>query len=168
LQGTVVVILGVIGIVAFGSINSGLTNETDVEHITYLWRRGGWLGYFFFMSFTLFCLLIFTSRLDAVLAARSELAAVPFSGPITQSSGLPLSNTPLRVGAGRKSCFARIFGLFMVFKYFWDAMITFVTDRLEFWAAPKDDKQVAWTLGIGWACCGGGLAGGCLVFAKAT
>jgi hypothetical protein len=58
--------------------------------------------------------------------------------------------------------------LFMVFKYFWDAMITFVTDRLEFWAAPKDDKQVAWTLGIGWACCGGGLAGGCLVFAKAT
>ena len=47
-------------------------------------------------------------------------------------------------------------------------MITFVTDRLEIWAAPKDDKQVAWTLGIGWACCGGGLAGGCLVFAKAT
>ncbi len=31
----------------------------------------------------------------------------------------------------------------------------------------KDDKTLAWTLGIGWACCGGGLAGGCLVFAKA-
>ena len=167
-QGTVVVILGVIGIVAFGSINSGLTSETDVEHITYLWRRGGWLGYFFLMSFTLFSLLIFTSRLDAVLAARTEMAAAPFSAPITQDSGLPVSNIPLRVGAGRKSWFARIFAMFLVFKYSWDAMITFVTDRLEVWAAPKDDKQVAWTLGIGWACCGGGLAGGCLVFAKAT
>ena len=167
-QGTVVVILGVIGIVAFGSINSGLTSETDVEHITYLWRRGGWLGYFFLMSFSLFFLLIFTSRLDAVLAARTEVAAVPFSVPNTQGSGLPVSNIPLRIGTGRKSLFARIFSLLSVFKYLWDTMITFVTDRLEIWAAPKDDKQVAWTLGIGWACCGGGLAGGCLVFAKAT
>jgi len=31
-----------------------------------------------------------------------------------------------------------------------------------------NDKQIAWTLGIGWACCGGGLAGMCLVFAKAA
>jgi len=30
-----------------------------------------------------------------------------------------------------------------------------------------DDRQIAWILGIGWACTGGGLAGGCLVFAKA-
>ena len=120
------------------------------------------------MSFILFSLLIFTSRLDAVLAARTEIAAVPFSVPITQGSGLPISNSPLRVGSGRKLWLARIFGLFLLIKYFWDAMITFVTDRLEVWAAPKDDKQVAWTLGIGWACCGGGLAGGCLVFAKAT
>lgn len=43
-----------------------------------------------------------------------------------------------------------------------------VKEKLEMWTAPQDDKQVAWVLGIGWACCGGGLAGGCLVFAKAT
>ena len=85
-----------------------------------------------------------------------------------QGSGLPVSNIPLTVGAGRRSWFRRIFGLFLALKYAWDTMITFVTDHLEVWAAPKDDKQVAWTLGIGWACCGGGLAGGCLVFAKAT
>jgi len=46
--------------------------------------------------------------------------------------------------------------------------MVWVTDVLERWAAGRDDKQVAWTLGIGWACLGGGLAGGCLVFAKAT
>ena len=120
------------------------------------------------MSFSLFSLLIFTSRLDAVLAARTEIAPVSFSAPILQGSSLPVSNIPLRVGAGRKSWFTRIISLFLAFKYAWDAMITFVTDRLEIWAAPKDDKQVAWTLGIGWACCGGGLAGGCLVFTKAT
>lgn len=43
-----------------------------------------------------------------------------------------------------------------------------VKEKLEAWTAAKDDKTIAWTLGIGWACCGGGLAGGCLVFAKAT
>jgi magnesium transporter len=43
-----------------------------------------------------------------------------------------------------------------------------ITGWLEVWTAAKDDKQIAWTLGIGWACCGGGLAGGTLVFAKAT
>lgn len=49
----------------------------------------------------------------------------------------------------------------------WASFTRKVTELLETWSAPKDDKQVAWTLGIGWACCGGGLAGGCLVFAKA-
>ena len=120
------------------------------------------------MSFALIFLLIFTSRLDAVLAARTDLVAVPFSAPIIQGSGSPVFNVPLKVGARRTSWFGRILSLILAIKYAWDAMITFVTDRLEIWASPKDDKQVAWTLGIGWACCGGGLAGGCLVFAKAT
>ncbi|TFY73310.1 hypothetical protein EWM64_g10701, partial [Hericium alpestre] len=46
IYGTVVVILGVIGIVAFGSINTGLSTETDAHHLAYLWGRGGWLGFF--------------------------------------------------------------------------------------------------------------------------
>ena len=36
-QGTIIVIIGVIGIVAFGSINSGLATETDANHLTELW-----------------------------------------------------------------------------------------------------------------------------------
>ncbi|THG92584.1 hypothetical protein EW145_g8665, partial [Phellinidium pouzarii] len=43
-----------------------------------------------------------------------------------------------------------------------------VCETLEVWTAAKDDKTIAWTLGIAWACCGGGLAGLCLVFAKAS
>lgn len=41
-------------------------------------------------------------------------------------------------------------------------------ELMEKWTAAKDDKTIAWTLGIGWACGGGAMAGGSLVFAKAT
>ena len=51
---------------------------------------------------------------------------------------------------------------------FWTYIMTMLTYYLEVWTATKDDKLIAWTLGIGWACAGGGLAGLCLVFAKAT
>jgi hypothetical protein len=150
-QGTIIVVVGVIGIVAFGAINSGLSSETDVVHLTYLWRRGGWLGFFFAMAFALILLLIFTSSLDAILAARSDLSSEPFSG--------------MRARQGPK---ATPVGYWRKVKAGWDDAMMWVMENLEVWSAPKDDKMIAWTLGIGWACCGGGLAGGCLVFAKAT
>ncbi|KAF9450404.1 hypothetical protein P691DRAFT_810345 [Macrolepiota fuliginosa MF-IS2] len=159
IYGTVVVILGVVGIVAFGSINSGLAAETDVAHLTYLWRRGGWLGYFFAMSFALILLLIFTSCLDAILTARSDIQALPFSG-MNVSRQRTSQNSPLLQKLGRAG------RVILWLRETWCAIIGRVTELLETWSAPKDDKQVAWTLGIGWACCGGGLAGGCLVFAK--
>ncbi|KAF8200907.1 hypothetical protein BJ912DRAFT_947537 [Pholiota molesta] len=166
IYGTIIVVLGVIGIVAFGSINSGLTSATDVTHITYLWRRGGWLGYFFTMTFSLISVLIFTYCLDWILAQRAELAAGSFSATRPQgrpSSGLPV---PVSLPNRRRSWLGMVLGIFYAIKAGWDMLINFVTDQLELWAAPKDDKQVAWTLGIGWACCGGGLAGGCLVLRK--
>ena len=51
--------------------------ETDVAHLTYLWRRGGWLG--FCMTFALIFLMIFTFSLDAVLSAPSDLSSEPFA-----------------------------------------------------------------------------------------
>jgi hypothetical protein len=153
-QGTIIVVLGVIGIVAFGSINSGLGAETDVDHLTYLWRRGGWLAFFFFMSFALITLLWCTAKLDAILVARTEIIPIPLSAakPNTNSSGR--DNTV--IVAMRR--------LQMV----WLFISTKIVDWLEHWNAAKDEKTIAWTLGIAWACAGGGLAGGTLVFAKAT
>ncbi|KAF7984216.1 hypothetical protein HWV62_16012 [Athelia sp. TMB] len=148
--GTIVVVLGVIGIVAFGAINSGLSTETDVVHLTYLWRRGGWLAFFFAMSFALGLLLLFTTSLDAVLAARADLASAPFAG------------MNARRGPAQGE------GVLAKARDTWERVQGWVKEKLEQWTAPKDDKTIAWTLGIGWACCGGGLAGGCLVFAKAT
>ena len=150
-QGTIIVIIGVIGIVAFGSINSGLATETDANHLTDLWTRGNWLAYFFFMFFSLLSLYVFTSQLDQVLVARGDLTAEPFAGMRTRAGGLV---TPPTL-AGKVVAF-------------WDNAMMWTREKLEVWTAPHDDKRIAWTLGIGWACCGGGLAGACLVFAKAA
>lgn len=102
------------------------------------------------MALALGLLYTFTSSLDAVLAARSDLSAEPFAGMSARHGPAPANAGWLaRVRWG-----ARRAGMW-------------VGEVLERWTERKDDKQVAWTLGIGWACCGGGLAGGCLVFAKA-
>ncbi|KAJ6593981.1 hypothetical protein B0H19DRAFT_918238 [Mycena capillaripes] len=158
IYGTVVVVLGVIGIVAFGSINSGLAQETDVEHLTSLWRRGGWLGFFFFMTLSLILLLVATGKLDAMLIARSDLSSVPFA------PGLPTSR-PAESDPRSQNFFVKTVG---TVQRIWHSAMVLLVEWLELWTAPKDDTTIAWTLGIGWACCGGGLAGGCLVFAKAT
>ncbi|KAI0633717.1 hypothetical protein C8Q77DRAFT_1116551 [Trametes polyzona] len=151
IYGTIIVIAGVIGIVAFGSINSGLGTETDARHLTYLWTRGNWLAYFFFMAFALIFLYIFTSQLDQVLTARGDLNAEPFAGMRARAGALPPAGTYI----GRVIAF-------------WRHAMLWSREKLEYWTASHDDKRIAWTLGIGWACCGGGLAGGCLVFAKAA
>lgn len=150
IYGTVIVILGVIGIVAFGSINSGLAEGTNAAHLTYLWTRGNWLAYFFLMAFSLLFVYIFISQLDQVLAARSDLSAVPFSSMGARMNGRGAAGVAGRVAA---VC---------------DMVMMWLRERLEVWTESHDDKRIAWTLGIGWACCGGGLAGGCLVFAKAA
>ncbi|KAJ7783262.1 hypothetical protein B0H16DRAFT_1357895 [Mycena metata] len=159
IYGTIVVVLGVIGIVAFGSINSGLATETDVTHLTSLWRRGGWLGFFFFMALSLILLVVATGQLDAVLAARSELNSVPFA------PGLPTSNRPSETDPRAQNIVAKAVGSV---QRIWRSTMVLLVDWLELWTAPKGDTTIAWTLGIGWACSGGGLAGGTLVFAKAT
>ncbi|KAK7057117.1 hypothetical protein R3P38DRAFT_3303720 [Favolaschia claudopus] len=130
-----------------------LAQETDVDHLTSLWRRGGWLGYFFFMAIALILLVVATGQLDAVFATRSDLNAVPFA------PGLPTNRATDSTPRSQQSVVVRVIGPVQQFGRFSMALLL---EWLEAWTAPKDDTTVAWTLGIGWACCGGGLAGGCL------
>ncbi|CAE7131187.1 unnamed protein product [Rhizoctonia solani] len=148
IYGTVVVVLGVCGIVAFGSINSGLESEMDITRLSTLWSRGGWLLFFILMSTALTTVFFCTSILDAVLSARSDLSALPAGAAANRQ---PVPTTV--VGKARAKCIS------------WESWLR---DLLERWTASRDDNMLAWTLGIGWACVGGGLAGGCLVFAKAV
>jgi len=149
-QGTIIVILGVVGIVAFGSINSGLSEETSAAHLADLWGRPGWLGYFFLMTLSLTLVFIFTTQLDLVLSSRSDLSAQPFAGMSARTPKAPHG------------------GLLVRLKGLWSWSMIWIAEKLEEWTARKDDTVIAWTLGIGWACAGGGLAGECLVFAKAA
>ncbi|KAF7361823.1 hypothetical protein MVEN_00526600 [Mycena venus] len=157
IYGTIVVVLGVVGIVAFGSINSGLAQETDVDHLTSLWRRGGWLGFFFFMALSLITLVVATGKLDAMLTARSDLSAVPFA------PGLPTNRPTDSDPRSQQNIAVKTIG---TVQRLWHSSMLLLVEWLELWTAPKDDTTIAWTLGIGWACCGGGLAGGCLVFCE--
>ena len=156
IYGTIVVILGVIGIVAFGSINSGLATETDVNHLTSLWRRGGWLAFFFASSFIVVCAIVFVSTLDVVLTSRSDLSSVPFASMRVRAGRANASPGPEQKGFFK--------GIMRAYKNFMIGL----GEKIESWTGAQDDRTLAWALGIGWACIGGGLAGGTLVFAKAT
>lgn len=151
IYGTIVVIVGVVGIVAFGSINSGLESGMDLSRLKYLWARAHWILLFVFKSVLLSLLFIFASQLERVRTARMDISAVPFSGQFS----------PRDVTSGQNSWWQRV-------RSSWDNLLNWIAMHLENWTASKDEKTLGWTLGIVWACCGGGLAGGCLVFARAS
>ena len=128
----------------------------DLERLTVLWSRPGWLFYFILLQgFPLFLLFTGAAQLEAVLVARSDIAEVPFAGQ---------SGTGSRLRGRRQNGFI---GFVQRLRVHWDAAMHWTREKIEAWSMNKNDKTLAWTLGICWACCGGGLAGECLVFAKA-
>lgn len=108
------------------------------------------------MAAALILLTMFTSQLDAVLAARSDINSVPFSG-INGAAAKPFVPT----GNVIKRTFSYIGKTYSL-------ATNKIAEVLDRWTAAKDDTSIAWTLGIMWSCCGGTLAGACLVFAKAV
>lgn len=125
----------------------------DIARLSSLWSRGNWILYFIFWSVSLALLYVFASQLEFILNSRSDISSEPFAGlgGRTPSNAVPIS------GLGWRKRFISTYR----------GVLSWVREKLELWTMTKDDKTLAWTLGIGWACCGGGLAGGCLVFAKA-
>ncbi|KAG8898362.1 hypothetical protein FRC00_002909 [Tulasnella sp. 408] len=94
IYGTVVVVAGVIGIVAFGSVNSGLHPDTDLDRLKTMWSRPGWLLYFVLMALGIIIVYIGTSQLDAIWVARGDLQALPTSRtappPVKADAGVVL------------------------------------------------------------------------------
>lgn len=99
---------------------------------------------------------ISNTQLEAVYHARSELSVLP-------SSSAPWPRrTPPTAPTGR------VKAIWHTVAQAWGGAMSKLRELMENWTASKDDKTIAWTLGIGWACNGGAMAGGSLVFAKAT
>ena len=127
----------------------------DLGRLISLWSRPGWLLYFILLQcFPLFLLFTGAAQLEAVLAARSDISEVPFAGQ---------GGTGLRQRGRRSEGFM---GFIQRLNDQWDTVMHWTREKIEAWSMNKNDKMLAWTLGICWACCGGGLAGECLVFAK--
>lgn len=103
------------------------------------------------MSVTLTVVIIGTFQLDKVFAARADLSALPMSTPTRRRPGSS-SSTGFWADAIERR----------------DWAMAWVREKLDRWTSNYDDKYVSWLLGIGWSCCGGGLAGACLVVSIAS
>ena len=139
------IVIAVCGVIGFGSWNSGRESDMDLARLIVLWSRFGWIIYIIICTLAIIGLFLTAAQLDVILAARADLEAVPFAAEASRSS------------RAATTWWQRTRALFT----HWGAF-------LEHWTAAQSDKQLAWTLGILWSVCGGGLAGECLVFAKAA
>ncbi|KAG8839636.1 hypothetical protein FRC18_009566 [Serendipita sp. 400] len=162
IYGTIVVVLGVIGIVAFGSINKGLVNNMDLNLLIELWSRVGWLCYFVILGFLpIFIVYIGASQLETVVFDRMDILGESIVTPKPNSRGT--SNGWRQANGGTVGL-----GWWETVKVKWSNWMHWTRGWIENWSEDKSEKTLAWTLGICWACCGGALAGGTLVFAKAS
>ncbi|EJU04064.1 hypothetical protein DACRYDRAFT_105129 [Dacryopinax primogenitus] len=153
IRGTVTVIIGVIGIVVFGSIHSPeLSDSVDLPLLKYYWSRATWWGYFLLMGLGTLFTYCWSSMLQSALQAKEDLE-LPTPAHSTKLLAW-FERGPMRY----------VGGVIRTLSGIWRNLQRKV-DRV---ADASDDKFLNWVLAMGWSCCGGALAGGCLVFAKAT
>ena len=140
------IVLGVILILVFSSINHGLSQSLDVTTLNGLWGRASWLAYFTFLVLFTSSTYFVSHLLAALLASRASYSPLP--SPTLGPTGGKVTNA---------------FGRFALK---WKSMERRILVRLETLFSRTDDPRLIWLQGIGWAVCGGSLAGLCLVFTK--
>ncbi|KAJ9105016.1 hypothetical protein QFC20_004457 [Naganishia adeliensis] len=73
-RGTALIVLGVLCILIFSSINHGLDAVITVERLSEMWSRGNWLAWFFFITFSTFFTYEITHLLALLLKSRESLS----------------------------------------------------------------------------------------------
>ncbi|CCA66332.1 hypothetical protein PIIN_00018 [Serendipita indica DSM 11827] len=165
IYGTIIVILGVVGIVAFGSINKGLNTHMNLDILIGLWSRVGWLCYLVLLGILpIFFLYFGASQLETILLDRMDIMGDPLMTPIPVTTSVSGSGGWRAFRGGPQP----EVGFWEGIRVRWRNMTYWTRGWIERWSRDKSEKTLAWTLGICWACCGGALAGGTLVFAKAS
>jgi hypothetical protein len=151
INGTAVIILGVILILVFSSINHGLSQSLPISLLNHLWSRGSWLAWFVLLIVFNGTTYLTSHLLRKLLAARASYSPLP-SPSITLRPRLGERNTVMRFVDGMKGR--------------WEHIERILLSRMERMFQRADDARLTWLQGIGWGVCGGGLAGLCLVFTK--
>ncbi|KAK6903006.1 hypothetical protein L486_06461 [Kwoniella mangroviensis CBS 10435] len=154
IHGTIIIILGVILIIIFSSINHGLTQSLNIERLNSLWSRASWLAYFLFIVLFTASTYLVSSLFASLLASRASFSPLP-SPTLELPTSRPKSTNAI------KSFFKRISKTVK-------GIENIAVRRLEAFFARTDDARLTWLQGMGWAVTGGSLAGLCLVFTKAA
>ena len=152
-QGTVVIVLGVILIVVFSSINSGLDQSISIDRLNGLWIRLSWLLYLVLVFAGTWTIYLFSSLLRALLASRASYSAM--TSPTLEPTATPRQPNKLITLAKR-------------YWAAWKSIEKRLLAQVERLLSRADDARVTWLQGIGWAVTGGSLAGLCLVWTKAV
>ncbi|KAL7418184.1 hypothetical protein BDY24DRAFT_374355 [Mrakia frigida] len=147
IQGTLLIVLGVILIIVFSSINSGLSTSLSLHRLHLLWGRGGFVLYFLVQIVTLF--LAWTSVLSLTRILDNRTSEVDELDPsrFPPHRFIPKILHPAYYFRARQELRLSLY-------------LTELTAR-------SSDLRLAWSVGLGWASVGGALAGASLVFTKA-
>ncbi|ODO11605.1 hypothetical protein I350_00387 [Cryptococcus amylolentus CBS 6273] len=155
IRGTAVIIIGVILIIVFSSINHGLIQSLPIERLNFLWSRGAWIAYFIFIILFTASTYIVSSLFKTLLRSRASFSPLP-----SPSLELPTSRSPSSPNF--------IVKFYQTIKGTWERFERMAVGRLEILFQRTGDERVVWLQGIGWGVAGGSLAGLCLVFTKAA
>ncbi len=127
-----------------------------------MWRRGGWLAWFFFIAAV--TLVMYTSTHLISLLGKSRASLSP-TLPAYDSSLPPSADRGQR---GKKAVHG-FMGYVHLIERKRKASQDFLVGMLDRRVFERtDDVRLKWLEGVGWAVVGGSLAGGCLVFTKAV
>ena len=154
IRGTAVIVLGVILILVFSSINHGLSQSVTISELNGYWTRPSWLAYFVL-------LIIFTSSTYIVSNLLARLLA-------SRASYSPLPSPNVELPTSRPRTPHPITAFFSRWVAGWKSLENKVLTQLENVFVRTHDARIVWLQGIGWAVAGGSLAGVCLVFTKAV
>ncbi|WVQ78317.1 hypothetical protein IAT38_000402 [Cryptococcus sp. DSM 104549] len=154
IHGTVIIILGVILIIVFSSINHGLIQSLSIERLDSLWSRGSWIAYFIFVVLFTASTYVASGLFASLIASRASFSPLP-SPSLELPTSRPSKPNPVI------AFFGRITGV-------WKRAERFALVRMERLFQRTDDPRLTWLQGIGWTVAGGSLAGLCLVFTKAA
>ncbi|WVQ71665.1 hypothetical protein IAR50_001205 [Cryptococcus sp. DSM 104548] len=155
IRGTAVIIVGVILIIVFSSINHGLIQSLPIERLNSLWSRGAWIAYFIFIILFTASTYTVSSLFKTLLRSRASFSPLP--SPSLELPTSRASSKPNFISKSYKSVTSA-----------WGRFERMAVGRLEILFQRTGDERVVWLQGIGWGVAGGSLAGLCLVFTKAA
>lgn len=150
IQGTLLIVLGVIGIVSFGSVNDGISDMLDINVLIDLWGRVAWLLWFFFLVFVTVSVYVIGLDLEKVSVRRAD----------ESGNKTPTSNHPPNLGHFKS--------LLYNCRGFFTGIRAKGFNSLENLVGSVPDASLKRLVGLVWAIEGGIMASECLILAKAT